>query len=54
MQNGSGITPKPQVLREISTGDLSSGSRETVSEMDKLALRNVNRRYIDAIVKISK
>jgi hypothetical protein len=54
MQNGSGITPKPQVLRRISIADLSSGSRETVSEMDKLALRNVNRRYIDAIVKISK
>jgi hypothetical protein len=54
MQNGSGITPQPQVLREIWIGGLSSGGRETVSEMDKLALRNVNRRYVDAIVKISK
>jgi hypothetical protein len=54
MQNGSGITPKPQVSRTISMGDLSSGSQETVSEMDKLAIRTVNRRYIDAMVKISK
>jgi hypothetical protein len=54
MQNGSGITPIPQVLREVWMADLSSGARETVTEMDKLALRNVNRRYVDAIVKISK
>ncbi len=54
MKNGSGITPHPQVFRKISLADLSSDGRKTISELDALAVHTVNRRYIEAMVRISK
>jgi hypothetical protein len=54
MKNGSGITPHPQVFRKIPLTDLSADSRGTIGELDTLTVRTVNRRYIEAMVKISK
>jgi hypothetical protein len=54
MQNGTGITPRPQVIRHILAAELSPADRETIGELDALAVHAVNRRYIDAMVKISK
>lgn len=51
---GRNITPAPQVHRILGIYDLEAGSRNVIDELDTLAARNVNRRYIDATVKVSQ
>jgi hypothetical protein len=54
LRNGTGITPEPQVFKDIDIGKLSQNSRDTIEELDNLAVRTVNRRYIDTLVRLSK
>lgn len=53
-KNGSSITPQPQTFKEIAINRLPSADEKTIAELDELTVQTVNRRYIDAMLKISK
>ncbi len=53
-RNGRGITPDSAPVKQIALSDLSAESRQTINELDALAVHMVNRRYVDAMVKVSK
>jgi hypothetical protein len=54
MLGGNGITPQPQVFKNVLLSDLSESSRNTISELNDTTARAINKRYVDALVKVSK
>jgi hypothetical protein len=55
LHNGSAITPPPSAKPvDIPISSLGEASQETIREFDNFAIQQVNRRYVDAMIKISK
>jgi hypothetical protein len=52
MDKGSAIGQCPE--KRLSVHILNASNRATIDEMDKLAVRSVNKRYVDALIKVSK
>lgn len=54
LRNGSGVAVKDPKAADITISELSPAAMQTVQDLDTMTQKIVNRRYIEAVVKVSK